>query len=406
MNKAQRTLLIILVFAVALQGVPEVEARSDESLAALGERLFNERALSADHTVSCATCHLAERAFADGRTIAVGIAGQLGTRNTPSLIGVIDNAPLFWDGRQSELQTLISDPLLNAREHGLGDLDELEDRLGALGYFPLLVAEVPEQRRMGAPHRALSKQPSLSQSSSASVASSDQHALQLMPTVPSFTPLHADHEKLPDRARPRTALAINAIGEFLRSLTFDPSTIERLTRNSKDAGPGASENDEHRGAALFRGRAGCSACHLLNDEDRRLTDSQFHDHGIARSVLAHELPEAIAQWQSERARNPEVNVTASPALAALGRYLVTGVPADIGKFRTPSLYNVAVTAPYMHDGSIKTLDEAVAHEIYYSAEDHGAGLDAEDRRALLAFLRSLTDPRYAHLVRQHATRRQ
>jgi hypothetical protein len=70
----------------------------------------------------------------------------------------------------------------------------------------------------------------------------------------------------------------------------------------------------------------------------------------------------------------------------------------IGKFKTPSLYNVAVTGPYMHDGSIPKLSDAIAHEIYYSAPERGAGLDFEDRRALEAFLRELTDERFAHLL--------
>jgi cytochrome c peroxidase len=78
-------------------------------------------------------------------------------------------------------------------------------------------------------------------------------------------------------------------------------------------------------------------------------------------------------------------------LAELGRFLVTGDPKDIGKFKTPSLRNAALTAPYMHDGSVATLEEALDRELYYSALEVGkpTTLTAGEKLALLAFLQSL-----------------
>jgi cytochrome c peroxidase len=77
----------------------------------------------------------------------------------------------------------------------------------------------------------------------------------------------------------------------------------------------------------------------------------------------------------------------------LGRFVVSHRPADIGAFRTPSLRNVAVTAPYMHDGSIVTLEAAVDHEIYYRgfSSGHPINLTQAERNAIVAFLESLTD---------------
>jgi cytochrome c peroxidase len=79
--------------------------------------------------------------------------------------------------------------------------------------------------------------------------------------------------------------------------------------------------------------------------------------------------------------------------SSLGRFVVSHQPADIGAFRTPSLRNVAVTAPYMHDGSIASLSEAVDHEIYYRGFTRGnpINLSLSEREALVAFLKTLTD---------------
>lgn len=311
-------------------------------LALLGARLFSEPALSADGSISCSHCHDPERAFADGLALATGIHHAQGTRNAPTLIGLRAQAPLFWDGRQSELETLVLDPLLNPHEHGLPDLTALESRLDALDYMP---------------ERA--QQPAAKQ------------------VVPHWN------------------TATMAIAAFLRTLAPEPATLERIAQllAKHDA-----DSIERQGAALFTGRAGCAACHLLDSDTTTLTDNGFHDHGIAQPVLSGQLTSILAKAQSEQTLLPKPGAPENAEMAALGRFRITGIPSDIGKFKTPALFNVAVTAPYMHDGSITTLDAAVAHEIYYSAADRGAGLDFEDRRALVAFLRVLTDDRYRHLL--------
>lgn len=273
--------------------------------------------------------------------MAEGISAQRGTRNTPSLIGLTAAAPLFWDGRQSQLDTLVLEPLLNPREHGLRDVADLETRLHRLRYFRKFRRELKDI---------------------SAVSSS--------------------------------ALAAGAIAQFVQSLTPEASTLDRVRQSMSN---GASVSAAQRGADLFGGRAGCSACHLLDKNAAPLTDALFHDHGIAQPILKDRLSRIIAQYQ---ARSGSLgDALGSAEFAALGRYLVTGAPDDIGKFKTPSLYNVAVTGPYMHDGSVSTLSDAIAHEIYYSAPDRGAGLGFEDRQALEAFLRSLTDERFAHLLK-------
>src|ERR1700748_587146 len=85
----------------------------------MGRRLFFDKRLSADGKVSCASCHQPEKAFTDGRAVAIGTGGKAGTRNTPSLIGVTHSKSLFWDGRRDSVAELIADPMTNPNEHGM-----------------------------------------------------------------------------------------------------------------------------------------------------------------------------------------------------------------------------------------------------------------------------------------------
>ncbi|MBV8806028.1 MAG: hypothetical protein JO042_13300 [Sinobacteraceae bacterium] len=93
-----------------------------------------------------------------------------------------------------------------------------------------------------------------------------------------------------------------------------------------------------------------------------------------------------------------------PDIAELGRFVITLKPGDIGKFRTPSLRNVAVTAPYMHDGSVATLTEAVERELYVRNNRDGRPLilTPREKADLVEFLRALTSPAavWRHLGRK------
>jgi cytochrome c peroxidase len=114
-------------------GLPAVDDTVEQPLAPakveLGGRLFFDPRLSHDGTISCARCHMPERAFSDGRRVAQGTEGQPGTRNTPSLLNVVFKMTEFWDGRRSSLEAQALDPLTNPLEHGLKDENELMDRI-------------------------------------------------------------------------------------------------------------------------------------------------------------------------------------------------------------------------------------------------------------------------------------
>ncbi len=151
-----------------------------------------------------------------------------------------------------------------------------------------------------------------------------------------------------------------------------------------------------RGLELFRGRARCASCHRLGEESALLTDGEFHPSPlpIPESALAQlgSLTEKVSQT---RARGDIDALNALIAndrdISALGRFVVTLAPKDIGAFKTPSLRNVALLGPYMHDGSIALLSQAIEIELYSRTERNYPLVLTEDERAdLLGFLEALT----------------
>jgi cytochrome c peroxidase len=303
----------------------------------LGRALFFESRLSADGTVSCASCHQPARAFTDGRATSQGTRGRTSSRNTPSLLDVSRNTPLFWDGRGRALRDHAADALLNPLEHGLESFDEV------------------------------------------------RHAIAGAPKLGAL--FVAAFGKEPGTAEPGEIA--EALAAFLETLTAGDSAFDRyFTRKERHAlSPAAA-----RGLELFRGRAACSSCHTIGESAAPLSDRQFHSLGVGRERIERRLPELVKRLQAVDPKKLGHAVLADPALGALGRFAVTRKPADVGKFRTPSLRNVALTAPYMHDGSVATLEEAIELELYYRtfASGRPITLSIEEKADLLEFLKSLT----------------
>ncbi|MBZ4416340.1 cytochrome c peroxidase [Myxococcus sp. RHSTA-1-4] len=299
--------------------------------AVLGEALFFDTRLSADGTVACATCHRPEAAFADSLPVTPGVYGRVGTRNAPSLIGAGSTRELFWDGRRGSLEELVLDPLTTPEEHGIEDM-------------PAVLASV----------RA-------------------RHASGFARVFPG--------EGVTERT------LAQALADYVRTLAPAPSAFERY--RAGDAG--ALTPAQRRGLALFSGRAACARCHRL--EGDALTDGAYH----AGEVLPELAPRLAAAAREVSRMAPEARRAAVPArveVAALGRYTVTLRTADVGRFRTPSLRNVAVTAPYMHDGSVATLAQAVERELYYRTSEglRVGDLTPAERADLVEFLQALTSP--------------
>jgi cytochrome c peroxidase len=284
---------------------------------ALGRRLFFDKRLSRTGEIACGSCHRQENAFADPRTVSVGVQGRTGTRNAPALINLAWGRSFFWDGGVDTLERQAMAPIVAT--------DEMDLRLA------VAVARLAED---------------------AGYAAQFQEAF----------------------GEPPSPLALTrALATFVRTLVSGDSRYDRYRRGD----PGALDPAETRGMALFFGeRAECFHCH----DGFNFTNERFANNGSGQDAPG----------------------------ADVGRQRITGSPNDRARFKVPTLRNVAVTAPYMHDGSLATLEEVVDQ---YARGGRGAvpadptvhplDLDAGERRDLVAFLRALTDeaflrdPRFA-----------
>jgi cytochrome c peroxidase len=303
----------------------------------LGERLFFDKRLSRDGSISCASCHQPERAFSDGLAVAKGVRQLQGNRNTPSLLNARFNQTQFWDGRSPTLEAQAVLPFLHPREHGLHDQAGLVD---ALRHKP----------EYGAAFRAA------------------------FPAA---------------RGNITVEQASEALASFERTLLAGNSAFDRYAYEGETAAlPPAAV----RGLATFQGAGRCASCHLIGKNDALFTDHQFHSLGIGLRRLGPVLGRLAAGLAQSGGKG---NGPDDADAAQLGRYVVSLDPADIGKFRTPSLRNVAITAPYMHDGSIATLEEAVELEVYYRGTQSAQPLvlTAAEKADLVEFLKALTSRR-------------
>jgi cytochrome c peroxidase len=292
--------------------IPADNPLTDEKVA-LGEALYFDKRLSADGTVSCATCHDPAEAFADRKATAVGIEGRRGARNAPTLLNVMFSAELFWDGRARSLEEQAKLPLVNPDEMGMPNHEEVVAR----------VASAPEYR--------------------------------------------AAFRKAFGRRGVTIDLIVKAIAAYERTCLTGDSPFDRFVGG--DAG--ALNASQKRGWELFRHKAGCINCHTFGPDAPFFTDFKFHNTGVASGVAG--------------------------AAADLGRFRVTGRLEDAGAFKTPTLRNVELTSPYMHDGSEKTLIDVVR---FYSkggvpnpqldSRLHPLSLTEDEISDLVGFLRALT----------------
>lgn len=320
----------------------------------LGRKLFFDRRLSLNGTMSCAMCHVPEQGFTNNElSVAVGLNGLSARRNAPSLLNVAYYQALFQDGRDPALETQFFSPLLAPNEMANP----------SVGHVIAKIRQLPDYK-------------SRFESVFGRPASPDRIGMALA-------------------AYQRTLLAARSRFDQWR---FGGRT-EAITAR------------EQHGFELFTGKAGCQNCHQVQADFALFTDQQPHDTGYGwhREQLRQHPPATI---QVELA--PGQFVAVSQALIAsvglpqakdLGRYEVTLDPDDLWRFRTPQLRNVALTAPYMHDGGLPTL-RAVLQFYNQGGYPHNGqsplirplNLSPAELMALEAFLRSLTSPDLNQLV--------
>jgi cytochrome c peroxidase len=342
-------LLLGLVFqfkSLAAADAPAATQQSRPAVIALGQRLFNDPRLSANGQIACASCHQPDKQFSDGLPLALGIHGRKGTRNTPSLLDVGEQRTLFWDGRRESLEAQALDPLLNPAEHGLADEAALL--------------------------RLLRTDPGYVDAFKTAFATPAEHAMQQ-----------------PEAALVSTSNLALALAAFQRSLVSGPTAFDRFRSGDVTA----LEPAARRGWLLFSTTAQCIRCHSAEGARPLFTDHGFHSLAVGLHRIERKLPDLtqklVKLHQDGRAFDREVLSDAD--LAELGRFAVTLNPPDIAKFKTPGLRNVALTAPYMHDGSVASLEEAVDLELYHRGAQNGLPLilTLQERADLVAFLRAL-----------------
>ncbi|MGH9842845.1 MAG: cytochrome-c peroxidase, partial [Blastocatellia bacterium] len=318
--------------------VPRNNPQSDSKIE-LGRRLFFDARLSADGTVSCATCHKPELAFTDGKAVAEGIAGRLGPRNSPTLLNALFYPGQFWDGRADSLEDQAIQPLTNPLEMGNPSYEAVVARLRL----------IPEYH--DAFERVFNK------------------------------PITID-------------LVGKAISAFERTLVSGDSPLDRFVAGDQDAISEAAK----RGFAVFRGKARCSRCHTFSDAMPLFSDFNYHNTGVAANhprfeKLARQVFEVA---ETDRAKAMIDRLATEEGGPELGRILISYQILDLGSFRTPSLRNIALTAPYFHDGSARTLADVVKfynqggrQNINREWDLNPLALTDEEQYDLVAFLESL-----------------
>jgi cytochrome c peroxidase len=329
-------------------GLPPVPVPEDNVLTpakvALGRKLFYDRRLSLNGTFSCAMCHIPEQGFTNNElATAVGIEGRSVRRNAPTVYNVAYLGRLFHDGRETRLEHQVWGPLLARNEMG----------------NPSIGAVVEKIR-----------------------------------SIPDYAGLFESAFSGPGLAMETIGMAI---ASYERTLVSGGSPFDRWYYG-EDAS--AVSDAVRRGFQLFTGKAGCSACHTVGTDAAVFTDGALHNTGVGYAASMTKQPGPVrvlaAPGQYLMVDRALVAQVGEPPPSDLGLYEITQDPADRWKYRTPSLRNVALTAPYMHDGSLATLRDVVS---FYDGGGipnevldpliRPLGLTADERGDLVSFLEAL-----------------
>ena len=323
--------------------VPADNPLTEESIM-LGEKLFFDKGLSANNTISCSSCHDPEHAFAEPKTVSVGANGDALNRNALALVNVAYNASFTWAHNNLEsIEKQLMIPLFN--EHPV--------EMGVTGNEKRIL-----KRFEGSEYRAL------------------------------FEAAYGDDT-------PNLNNIVKALASYVRSLVSFNSAFDNYAYAQDDD---ALTPQQLEGLNLFFSeRTECFHCHgglnftqSSKHSFQPFTAQPFHNTGLYNEDGKGSYPESD-----------------------MGLYSVTHNKDDMGKFRAPTLRNIALTAPYMHDGSIATLDEVIefyarggnvaeSPNPYRSPFIKSFAITEEEKAALVAFLQSLTDEEF---IRAHAKRK-
>lgn len=280
----------------------------------LGEKLFFDKRLSSNNQISCADCHIPQKAFTDGKRVSTGVMNRKSIRNAPSLLNSVFLPYLTWDGGVPTLEMQMLIPLQDSNEMN--------------NHLPTLISK-----------------------------------LESDPEIQSLS------QKAYGRAFDIYVLT-RAIGNFQRSLLSQNSPFDQWYYDQNE---NAISNSAKKGFELFNNTFHCTSCHALP----AFTNNTF---------------------QTNKYRSESKD---------MGRFRISRNPVDQFKFRVPSLRNVAITAPYMHDGGISSLEKVLIHydSLYHDpifrqsiSPDNKipSRISLIDRKNLIHFFSTLTDTSYIH----------
>jgi len=335
--------LVVTGATAEILGLPPVPFEYVGTLAKrqLGEKLFFDRGLSANGTLSCAMCHIPSQGFASNQSaLSIGMEGRTLRRNAPSLYNVVFKRYLFHDGRETDLTAQVWAPLLAPDEMGNTSIGKLLTKL----------RENP------------------------------------------------DYSSAFDEAFPGEGVTIKTLGRAIAA--FEATMLRGNSQFDKAIFGGqrdALSQQEWRGYQIFISKGGCSSCHSIGEKTAIFSDQAWHNTGVAfrshneSNNISVQLARGVIKNVDTRAIG-----LATPPLPDVGRFEITNDPADRWAYTTPFLRGVMETAPYMHDGSLSTLEEVI--DFY----DHGGGpnpaldkkikplgLTSEEKADLAAFLKVL-----------------
>ncbi len=302
-------------FLVIPTGLPKMDIPANNSLTqegvALGRKLFYDPILSANRTMSCASCHNQSYSFTDsGKRFSTGIDGIAGTRNAMNLVNLGYQKKFFWDGGAADMESQVIGPIQNPVEMH-------ENLANAI------------------------------------------HKLNTDLEYPALFKKAFGGDTI------TTSMLMKAIAQFERTMISGNSRYDQYVR-----GTATLTAQELRGMDLYQDptKGDCTHCHSMGST---FSDFEFRNNGVD-------------------------SIYADP-----GRYKITLIGSDSGKFKTPSLRNIALTAPYMHDGRFSTLQQCLDH--YNTGFHYSPSLDpvlsvsvkgrmtAQDMTDIIAFLNTLTD---------------
>ena len=339
--------------------IPADNPQSPEKIK-LGDKLFHDKRFSSTGQVSCATCHDAKKTFTDSPLrVSQGINKLKGTRNAPTVVNAAYFHKLFWDGREPSLEEQSKDPMVNPVEMGLPN---------------------------------------------------HQPVLKLIRTDPEYVKaFKAVFGKSGDQLTMEEVK--KAIASFERTIVAGDSPFDHYYFGGDKK---AMTPAQIRGFQVFMGQGRCVSCHTVEQDQALFTDNRFHNIGIGINPMQKDVPRLAGEFLKAKGQGGNVDkaVLSDPKTSNLGRFAVTDALDDMGSFKTSTLRNIAMTAPYMHDGSLKTLKEVVIHynnggvtkkgervNDFLSGGIRPLNLNERQISDLVAFLGALTSPEYAKSVK-------